>query len=76
VGVRQRSDQRRHGRQLRWRSAIYVNRTIGTFLDLQAMNKTNVLLKMEEWGGKPVTHLPRRSDRNVDALLDTEARVV
>ncbi|CAN5950717.1 unnamed protein product [Sphagnum jensenii] len=35
------------------RSAIYVNRTIATYLDLQAMNKTNVLLKMEEWDGKP-----------------------
>jgi hypothetical protein len=58
------------------RSAIYVNRTVGTFLDLQAMNKTNVLLKMEEWGGKPVTTFRGVPIRNVDALLDTEARVV
>jgi hypothetical protein len=58
------------------RSAIYVNRTVGTYLDLQAMNKTNVLLKMEEWNGKTVTTFRGIPIRNVDALLDTEARVV
>lgn len=58
------------------RSAIYVDRTIGTYLDLQAMNKTNVLLKMEEWNGQTVTTFRGIPIRNVDALLDTESRVV
>lgn len=58
------------------RSAIYVNRTLGTYLDLQAMNKTNVLLKMEEWDGESVTTFRGVPIRNVDALLDTESRVV
>jgi hypothetical protein len=58
------------------RSAIYVNRTIATYLDLQAMNKTNVLLKSEEWDGKAVTTFRGIPIRPVDALLDTESRVV
>lgn len=58
------------------RSAIYTNRTLSTYLDLQAMNKTNVLLKMEEWNGQAVTTFRGIPIRNVDALLDTEARVV
>lgn len=58
------------------RAAIYVDRTIGTYLDLQAMNKTNVLLKMEEWDGESVTTFRGIPLRNVDALLDTESRVV
>lgn len=58
------------------RSAIYVNRTIATYLDLQAMNKTNVLLKSEEWDGRAVTTFRGIPIRPVDALLDTESRVV
>lgn len=58
------------------RSAIYVNRTIATYLDLQAMNKTNVLLKMEEWDGEAVTTFRSIPIRVVDALLTTESRVV
>lgn len=58
------------------RAAIYCNRTIGTYLDLQAMNKTNVLLKMEEWNGEAVTTFRGIPIRNADALLSTESRVV
>lgn len=58
------------------RAAIYCDRTISTYLDLQAMNKTNVLLKMEEWNGKPVTTFRGIPIRTVDAILDTESRVV
>jgi hypothetical protein len=57
------------------RSAIYVNRTIATFLDLQAMNKTNVLLKMEEWDGQAVTTFRGIPIRIVDKLTTTESRV-
>lgn len=58
------------------RVAIYVNRTLSTALDLQAMNKTNVLLKMEEWDGHPITTFRGIPIRTVDQLLNTEARVV
>ena len=34
------------------RVVIYCNPIIRTYLDLQAMNKTNVLLRLEEYNGK------------------------
>jgi hypothetical protein len=55
------------------RTVIYCNRTIRTYLDLQAMNKTNVLLKMEEWDGKPVTTFRGIPIRTCDAILNNEA---
>lgn len=58
------------------RAAIYVNRTLQTYIDLQAMNKTNVLLQMMEWNGKMVSTFRGLPFRTVDALLDTESRVV
>lgn len=58
------------------RTVIYCNRTVRTYLDLQAMNKTNVLLQMMEWNGKPITMFRGIPIRNVDAILNTEARVV
>lgn len=58
------------------RPAIYVNRTIATALDLQALNKTNVLLQMGEWDGKPVTMFRGIPIRTVDQILNTEERVV
>ena len=58
------------------RAAIYCNRTISTYLDLQAVNKTNVLLQMGEWDGKPVTTWRGVPIRTVDQILSTEARVV
>lgn len=57
-------------------SAFYCNRTVATAIDLQAMNKTNVLLKMEEWNGQAVTTFRGVPIRVVDALLDSESRVV
>jgi len=53
-----------------------MNRTILTYLDQQAMNKTNVLLRMEEWDGESVTTFRGIPLRCVDALLSTESRVV
>jgi hypothetical protein len=58
------------------RSAIYCNRTVSTWLDIQALNKTNVLLKMEEFDGKPVTSFRGIPIRTCDQLLNTEARIV
>ena len=58
------------------RFAIYVNRTVYGALDRQAQNKTNVLLKMEEWDGHVILTYRGIPIRIVDALLNNEARVV
>lgn len=58
------------------RSAIYMNRTLLTFLDLQAMNKVNVLLKQVEWQGGVITTFRGIPLRGCDALLNSEARIV
>ena len=58
------------------RTVIYCNRTVASYLDLQAMNKTNVLLNMTEFNGKPVTAFRGIPVRCVDAILNTESRVV
>ena len=57
------------------RTVIYCNRVIRTYLDLQAMNKTNVLLRIEEFDGKPVTTFRGIPVRTVDAVLNNEAQV-
>ena len=54
------------------RSAIYCNRTVSTWLDLQALNKTNVLLQITEWDGMSVTTFRGVPIRTVDQLLSTE----
>jgi Major capsid protein GP7 len=58
------------------RTVIYCNRTVRTFLDLQAMNKSNVLLNLSEFNGRPVTTFRGIPVRTCDAILNTEARVV
>jgi hypothetical protein len=58
------------------RTVIYCNRIIRTYLDLQAMNKTNVLLRIEEFNGKPITTFRGIPVRTVDAILSNEAQVV
>lgn len=55
------------------RAAIYCNRVLGTYFDLQALNKTNVLLNMDQWDGKPVTTMRGLPIRTVDSLLSTES---
>jgi len=58
------------------RTVIYCNRVIRTYLDLQAMNKTNVLLRIEEFDGKPITTFRGIPVRTCDAILNNEAQVV
>jgi hypothetical protein len=58
------------------RTVLYANRIIRTYLDLQAMNKTNVLLRIEEFDGKPVTTFRGIPVRTCDAILSNEAQVV
>jgi hypothetical protein len=57
------------------RQIIYCNRVVSTYLDLQAMNKTNVLLAMREFEGHVVTTFRGIPVRTVDAILNTEARL-
>lgn len=57
------------------RTVIYCNRVVRTYLDLQAMNKTNVLLRLEEFNGKPVTTFRGVPVRTVDAILNNETAV-
>lgn len=58
------------------RSAIYCNRTILSYLDMQAMNKTNVWLALGQHDGRAVTTFRGVPIRACDAILNTEARVV
>ena len=57
------------------RVVIYSNRVIRTYLDLQAMNKTNVLLRLEEFNGKVVTTFRGIPIRTCDAILNNEAQI-
>lgn len=56
--------------------AIYANRTVRTWLDIQALNKTNMLLQFENWHGKAVTTFRGIPIRTVDAILNNESRIV
>lgn len=58
------------------RAAFYMNRTVRECLDIQAMNKKNVQLKIDEYDGEFRTSLRGIPFRTVDALLNTEAPVV
>jgi hypothetical protein len=57
------------------RTAFYCNRAIATWLDIQAMNKANMLLQINEFDGKPRTSFRGIPIRICDQLLNTEARV-
>jgi hypothetical protein len=76
ISTEQTSDAPDKGAMSMGRTAIYCNRTIRTYLDIQALNKANVLLKFEEWDGKPVTTFRGIPIRTCDQILNTEARVV
>ena len=57
------------------RFAIYCNRQVAAALDRQAMNKSNLLLSIGEFDGKPVTMFRGVPIRVVDRLLTTETRI-
>ena len=59
---------------VRW--AFYGNRTIRQYLDLQAQNKTNLLLRLSEWDGKVITDYRGIPIRTCDGLVNNETRVV
>lgn len=58
------------------RPVFYCNRTIRSYLRRQIINKANVWLSMEEVGGKKVMAFDQIPVKRVDAILNTEARVV
>lgn len=58
------------------RTVIYANRTIQTFLHLQAMNSKNVNLTLGEYAGRKIPEFLGIPIKRVDALLNTEARVL
>jgi hypothetical protein len=57
------------------RTVIYCNRVIRTYLDLQAMNKVNVLLRLSEFDGKVMTTFRGIPIRTCDAIVNNEAQV-
>lgn len=57
------------------RPAFYVNRTVKQMIDIQAMNKSNVYLTIDNVAGKPITSIQGIPIRRVDALTNSEAVV-
>lgn len=55
---------------------LYVNRTVGSALDLQAVRDKNVLISYKEYAGEPTMMFRDMPIRTVDALTNGEARVV
>lgn len=58
------------------RFCFYANRTVATMLDIQAQNKANVYLTIGEEEGRPKVSFRGIPIRQVDQILDTEARCV
>jgi len=57
------------------KTVIYVGRTVAKFLRKQALNKTNVDLRVEEVAGKRVTMWGEYEVRRIDAITETEAAI-
>lgn len=57
------------------KTVIYVNETIETYLHLQAMNKANVNLTIDEFAGAPIVKFLGIPVKCCDQILDTEAKV-
>lgn len=58
------------------RCVFYANRTVRSFLRRQITNKDNVWLSMQEVAGRKVLGFDDIPVKRVDAILNTEARVV
>ncbi len=55
--------------------AIYVNRSVRQWMDIQAIRDKNVLLRPTEYAGQPITEYRGVPIRVVDALVSTETRI-
>lgn len=58
------------------RPAIYANRTLRGFMDIQAIRDKNVLLSPKDYAGEPVENYRGVPVRILDQLKNTESRVV
>lgn len=58
------------------RPVIYVNRTGRHWMDVQAMRDRNVLLRIDDYAGRPVDGYRGIPIKIVDQILNTESRVV
>ena len=58
------------------RPAIYCNRTVRGFMDIQAIRDKNVLIGLKDYAGAPTDSYRNIPIRVVDQLTITEARVV
>lgn len=57
------------------RAAFYANRTVNTYLDIQAANKANALLTVNDTFAKPRLEFRGIPIRTVDAITNTESRI-
>lgn len=57
------------------RAAFYCNRTVLTYLDIQALNKSNALLTINDTFGRPRLEFRGIPVRCVDAITNTESRI-
>lgn len=57
------------------KTVIYCNQAVKTQLDIEASDKDNVMLKTENWEGKPVTTFWGCPVRRVDSILNAEAAI-
>lgn len=57
------------------KTVIYCNSTIGSALHIQAQNKANVNLSIDEVAGKPIVNFLGIPVKTCDQILDTEAAV-
>jgi hypothetical protein len=73
ASTEQRTDAPNGGQMSMGRTVIYANRVVRTYLDIQAVNKTNVLLRLDEWEGKTITTFRGIPIRTCDQLLSTES---
>ena len=56
-------------------TVIYCNETVETYLHLQALNKSNVQLSIEDFGGKPIVSFLGVPIKCVDQLRNDEPKV-
>ena len=57
------------------RPAIYCNRAVRTWLEIQVQGQPNLALRWEDWAGKPVLTFRGIPIRTVDVIRNNEARV-
>lgn len=58
------------------KTIIYCNRVVRCYLDLQAMNKANLLLQLQQFNGMVVTTFRGIPVRTCDAIASNEAQVI